>query len=205
MHWLDPDYLPATKGIVKQFLLNPHGDADGFILMDGTEVHFPPHMSNEMRAAVAPGDEVTIRGAKPRYAEMIAAVAVDTAGGRRIDDKGPPDDDDEDHHGKDHRKPKHEQMQIEGVVVRALHGPKGEVRGALLEDGTTLRFPKDRADGVATLITPEASLAVRGKGLKTEIGIVIDAKEMGTSSDDLKPLKHNPKHGKHDHNHNHGK
>jgi hypothetical protein len=42
MHWLDPNYLPVTKGTVHQFLLNPHGDADGMILTDGTEIHFPP-------------------------------------------------------------------------------------------------------------------------------------------------------------------
>ena len=51
MHWLDPDYLPEISGTFERFLLNPHGDADGMILADGTEVHFPPHMSPELRAA----------------------------------------------------------------------------------------------------------------------------------------------------------
>ena len=42
MHWLDPDHLPEISGTFERFLLNPHGDADGMILSDGTEVHFPP-------------------------------------------------------------------------------------------------------------------------------------------------------------------
>jgi hypothetical protein len=40
MHWLDPDYLPEISGIFERFLINPHGDADGMILADGSEVHF---------------------------------------------------------------------------------------------------------------------------------------------------------------------
>ena len=44
MHWLDPDYLPELNATIDRFLPNPHGGADGMILTDGTEVHFPPHM-----------------------------------------------------------------------------------------------------------------------------------------------------------------
>ena len=55
MHWLDPDYLPEISGTFERFLLNLHGDADGMILADGTEVHFPPHMSAELCAAIRPG------------------------------------------------------------------------------------------------------------------------------------------------------
>ena len=45
MYWIDPAYLPETKGVVDRFLINSHGDADGLLLKDGKEVHFPPHMS----------------------------------------------------------------------------------------------------------------------------------------------------------------
>ena len=45
MHWIDPACLPETKGVVDRFLINPHGAADGLLLKDGKEVHFPPHMS----------------------------------------------------------------------------------------------------------------------------------------------------------------
>ena len=52
MHWLDPDFLPEVSGTFDRFLLNSHGDADGMLLIDGTEVHFPPHISAELRAAI---------------------------------------------------------------------------------------------------------------------------------------------------------
>jgi len=187
MHWLDPDYLPATKGQVKQLLINAHGEADGFILSDGTEVHFPPHMGAEIEARVVLGDEISVRGAKPRGADLIAAVAIDIAGGHRIDDKGPPDDEKDQEEG--HAKPKGELMEHEGVVVRTLHGPKGEVRAALFEDGITVRFPKHEADRILDLIVPGAVLAVRGRGLRIAAGTVIDAREAGSSLQDLQHLK----------------
>jgi hypothetical protein len=84
------------------------------------------------------------------------------------------------------------------VVQRALHGPKGEVRGALLEDGRMIRFPAREAEGLAELLSPGARLAVRGEGLATEVGTVIEAREIGASDDSLRPFKpKKPKHDKH--------
>jgi len=48
MHWLDPDYLPETAGKAAQFLINPHGEIDGLLLDDGTEIHTPPHLSDKI-------------------------------------------------------------------------------------------------------------------------------------------------------------
>jgi len=41
--------------------------ADGLLLKDGKEVHFPPHMSKAVLAAVKPGDHVKVRGVRPRF------------------------------------------------------------------------------------------------------------------------------------------
>ena len=200
MHWLDPNYLPVTKGTVHQFLLNPHGDADGMILTDGTEVHFPPHMAKEIVAAIHPGQTVTVHGVKPRDANVIAAVSVESAAGKRFVDNGPPHDDEE--HGKKEHKAelKHEPMHAEGVVKQALHGPKGETRGALLVDGSIIRFPPHEAKGLSSLLKAGAHIAVKGEGLKTKIGTVIDAREIGGSKDKLHRLEgKKPKHEKKEH------
>ena len=45
MHWIDPDHLPEVGGTVELFLMNKHGEADGFLMTDGREVHVPPHLS----------------------------------------------------------------------------------------------------------------------------------------------------------------
>ncbi|HLH96562.1 MAG TPA: hypothetical protein VKW08_15730 [Xanthobacteraceae bacterium] len=190
MHWLDPSYLPEICGTFARFLINPHGDADGMLLADGTQIHFPPHLSAEVRAAIPLGQTPTvrIRGVRTRGSDLIAAVAIETDGGRRVIDNGPPQE--HDHNGHAHDKPlRRVPMQAEGRVRRALHGPRGEVRGALLEDGTIVCWPPHESESLAHLIRPSERLAARGEGLTTELGTVIQAREVGSSLQELRPLK----------------
>jgi hypothetical protein len=190
MHWLDPDHLPEISGTFERFLLNPHGDADGMILSDGTEVHFPPHMSAELCATIRPGErpEVRIRGVRSRNGSLIAAIAIETMDGKRIVDNGPPKKHAEkERPSKDGPKPKHEKMQAEGRIRHVLHGPKGEARGALLEDGTIIRIPPHEAERIVV----GARLAVRGDGLTNSIGTVIEAHEIGASEETLRRVEGN--------------
>jgi hypothetical protein len=206
MHWIDPTHLPETKGTVDRFLLNPHGDADGLLMTDGTEVHSPPHLSKQVVAAFKHGAEVKIRGVRPRGADMVAAVALETAGGTRIVDQGPPKKEGHDQKasgdhkagpkpGADAPKP----MDVEGVVRRVLHGPKGEARGALLEDGRILRIPPHAAASLPDLFTPGHKLAARGEGLTNVLGTVVAAREIGASLTTLRPVepKKPDEHGEH--------
>ncbi len=200
MHWLDPDYLPEHSGTFERFLLNPHGETDGMILSDGTEVHFPPHLSAELLTTVRPGTmpKVKIRGVRPRGSQLIAAVAIDTEG-KRILDHGP----DKRREGKKKDKhgsaPKRAPMRAEGIVRCVLHGPKGEARGVLLEDGTSIRFAPHEAEHIARLLSKGKKLASSGEGFESTLGTVIEAREIGASADDLHPIEHKkPKHDNHD-------
>ena len=209
MHWIDPDHLPRTEGTVDRFLINPHGEIDGILLADGLEVHVPPHLSGEIRAAVQPGAAIAVRGVRPRQAGMIAAVAIEAGPGQRIVDNGPPGKDGErGGEGRDDGA-RRVSMEAEGVVQRSLRGPKGEVRGALLEDGRIVRVPPHEAREHEALLRPGARLAARGPGLTADGATVIDAKELGASMAGLtrvkpkgdgkppKPHKHDAKHPRH--------
>lgn len=92
MHWIDPACLPETKGTVGRFLINPHGDADGLLLKDGKEVHFPPHLSAAGLTVLKPGDHVKVRGVRPRGVDMVAAVSIQAGDAPAIVDNGPPKD-----------------------------------------------------------------------------------------------------------------
>ena len=122
MHWIDPHSLPETRGTVTRFLLNPHGELDGLVLgsRQPRQVHFPPHLSRQIARHVAVGDEIRVRGVKPRSADMIAAVSVTTKTGKVILDEGPH------HDGEKHQRPEVERrpMQASGEVVLPLLGPK---------------------------------------------------------------------------------
>src|SRR5437899_1118294 len=58
----DPQQLPTYRGQTQQFTLSPRGDIDGLILVDGTEVKTPPHLSTELAYSVKSGDAVTVHG-----------------------------------------------------------------------------------------------------------------------------------------------
>ena len=190
MHWINPDCLPEIEGRFERFLLNPHGEADGMILAGGVEVHFPPHLAGALRAALEEdaAGPLRIRGVRPRRGDVFAAVAFETAKGARIIDNGPPKKDERekgDKRGREKRAP----MAIDGVVRRPLHGPKGEARGALLEDGRIVRFAPDEAPRLKALLTPGARLSARGEGLATALGTVVEAWEIGPSAAALQPVK----------------
>jgi hypothetical protein len=103
-------------------------------------------------------------------------------------------------------------MEAQGVVRQALHGPKGEVRGLLLEDGRAGRFPPHAAKAVAALLVPGSPVLLRGDGFATAHGTVIVVREIGASAGDLRKLdaekphpkkKHGDRPGKHHKPHHH--
>jgi hypothetical protein len=173
MHWIDPDCLPETRGTVTHFLLNPHGELDGFVLGQSRQVHFPPHLSKQIARRIAIGDAVTVRGIKPRGVDMIAAVAVTTKDGRAIIDEGP------DHDAKHrHAEVVQRAMEASGAVRLSLFGPKGELRGALLDDGTSLRMPPHAAQALSDYLAPGAHVHAWGYGVKNRNGRCIEVDEI---------------------------
>jgi hypothetical protein len=127
---------PETRGIVKQYTLTPRGDVDGLILNDGTEVTLPPHLTSQIVFAVRPGDVVTIRGLKARALPLIDAASVTNfATGASVVDNGPPG-------GPDRFA---SEQTISGKIAAQLHGKRGEINGAVLDNGTIVRLPPPEA------------------------------------------------------------
>ncbi len=49
-------------GTIKKLIYNHHDDVDGWQLHDGTLVHFPPHIGEQLSEWIGEGDEVTLEG-----------------------------------------------------------------------------------------------------------------------------------------------
>ncbi|MFP3514564.1 hypothetical protein SB775_34275, partial [Peribacillus sp. SIMBA_075] len=75
-----------------------------------------PHLSRQITRHVRIGDQVRVRGVKPRGADVIAAVSFVTKSGRIILDNGPHED------GGKHQKPDvvHSAMEACGQVALSL-------------------------------------------------------------------------------------
>ena len=148
-------------------------------------------------------------GFGPRGFQMIAAVAIDTPKGRILDD-GPGAREDD----AAFEKAKHGPMRAQGIVKRSIHGPKGEARGAVLEDGRVIRLPPHEAERFSELLTQGAKIVVAGEGATTSFGTAVEVREIGACAETMKAVgpkkpkhcpdhkepkhhgkKHGPKHG----------
>ena len=182
----DPSQLPAIQGKVAEYSLTPRGDVDGLILDDGTEVHLPPHLGTQLVYAVKPGDAVTIRGLKARAIPMVQAMSIkNDATGNAVTDTGaggPPG-------------PGGAQQALSdtGRIKAQLHGPRGDMNGALLESGTIIRMPPPEAQRLAAMLTVGAPLSVQGNGIEGPLGEVIEARAIGPDAAHLVQLAMPPR------------
>ena len=69
-------------------------------------------------------------------------------------------------------------MEAMGEVKLSLYGPKGELRGALLTDGTSIRMPAHAAQALASYLAPGAHIQVWGHGVKNRYGKTIDTNDI---------------------------
>lgn len=167
----DPSQLPETRGTVKQYSLTPRGDVDGLILQDGTQVQFPPHLGVQVVFAIKPNDTIAVRGLKARSVPMIDAMEIrNEVSGATIIDNGPP------------VRPDARIMTIGGRVAQPLYGKRGEINGALLEDGTIIRLPPHVAEQRADLLSKGNFLTLSGVATQTPFGKVVDVTSFGSNS-----------------------
>ncbi len=177
--------------------MTPRGDIDGLILADGTEVKTPPHLSTEMAYAIRLGDTVVVHGLRAAALPLIQAVSVtDEATGRTVIDRGPP--------GPGRRPPPPPAREIglngppagssevQGRVRMELHGPRGEVNGALLDDGTMLRLPPAEADRFAGLLQPGQAIVAEGRLRASALGRVVEVRELGPTRTELSLIDGGP-------------
>ncbi|MGY3441342.1 hypothetical protein ACVW17_001343 [Bradyrhizobium sp. USDA 4473] len=175
----DSSQLPESRGRVKHYTLTPRGDVDGLILADGTEVKLPPHLSAQIVYTIRPGDEVSIRGLRARAIPLVDATSVsNVATGRTVTDEGPT-------RGADNGGA---QQAFSGRIVAALHGKRGEVNGAMLDDSTQLRMPPPEAERFADWLQPGQMVSVRGETLDTALGRVVDVQAIGASPGQMTEL-----------------
>ena len=175
----DSSQLPETRGTVKQYTLAPRGDVDGVILTDGTEVKLPPNLSAQTVFAIHPGDEVSVRGLRARALPLVDAASItNVATGKRVVDNGPAD-----------RGDVTGAQVVSGRIAAQLHGKRGEVNGALLDDGTTLRLPPSEAERMQDWLRQGQAISARGDVLDTALGKVVDVRAIGASPEQMTELR----------------
>jgi len=166
---------PIVQGVVTRYLMNPRGEVDGLLLNDGTQVKFPPHLSAELTAAVKPGQIVSVQGFRENQVGVKAFV-ISTGKASVVEHEPtslpiPPMIADS----------QLIQISASGQVQQLLYGPRGDVNGVLLSDGSIVRFPPEAAYQLGGLLQVGQALSATGYGTQNQFGTALEATSIGAS------------------------
>nr|WP_145545954.1 hypothetical protein [Variovorax boronicumulans] len=180
---------PTTTGRLRQWLVNPNGEVDGFLLADGTQVALAPHLSAELLKTLQPGDSVQVSGWPTQGLPVLRATRI-TAGGRSLADAPP---------APAARAPRERgalaAMNASGRVARVLYSGRGEANGVLLDGGSIVRFPPHVGAVLMPWLQPGMSLSARGWGSRSAQGAALEATAMGPTADSMQELFAGPARG----------
>jgi hypothetical protein len=176
------------QGTVRAFTMTPVGDLEGMVLTDGNEIHVPPHLSAQLAAAVHPGETVRVLGWRTNVPNFVVATGLTGQRGQSVVDQGPPPP------GMrppppppGQPAPGAQQSTIRGRIQQTLHGPAGDANGALLEDGTILKFGPPVAWQVSNTLQPGQSITAHGWTISNGYGRVMDVQSVGSDTAQAAP------------------
>ena len=176
----------TLTGRVARWLVNPNGDVDGLLLDDGTQVSFAPHLSASLLDAVKAKDAVEITGRRGENAKVVRASTIkSTRSGRSVataardPEAAPPP-------------PRPvgalAAMNASGRIDTLLYTGRGDVNGALLQDGTVVRFPPHAMAQMSDALKPGAVLYARGYGTRSAQGSALEATAIGSTAENAREV-----------------
>jgi hypothetical protein len=153
----DPQSSTVT-GVIERFTTAPRGEVDGAVLSDGTLVHWPPRIGDQMSETVSQGDRIQVVGgmetgpAGDHHFEAQSVTNIRTNAVVNVADIGPPAPPPRGRGpraavGRDNGAMK----TVRGTIDRFTTAPRGEVDGAVLSDGSVIHWPPHLENRFAAL------------------------------------------------------
>jgi hypothetical protein len=180
----DAARVTSVRGTVSQYKMNPDGLVDGLLLSDNTIVRFPPHMSQQLIQTVKPQDLVRVDGFF-EFRGIIHAVTITNANSQQSVVDVPPS-------------PQNppvapnpfamQPMSVSGIIKALTHAPRGEIDGAVLDNGAIVHFPPPVGMQYASLFRVGAPLAASGNGTTNAYGRSLEATAIGPSSSQMQTV-----------------
>jgi hypothetical protein len=158
--------VTSMNGKIVKETKNPHGDIDGWILEDGTAVHFPPHVYRSFQDQIKPGDSIAVQVTPrtDRDGRQIKEVVTVQKGDRTFTVE-PPRRDRSEH-------VKEEAMKRSGTVTGFHENPHGDVDGIFLDDDTEVKFPPHMGDKIQNAVAIGDTIIAQGNRHVTPKGDV---------------------------------
>lgn len=178
--------VETIQGMVSQYLMNPNGEVDGLLLTDGTQVHFPPHMSADLTQTVGPAGTISAQGVHENAVHFRAFTIFNTATGQSVNEARPPQ------FGRplppELRGVELKPLQAEGKIKVVLVAPRGETDGVVLDNGTIIRVPPYIGAQYSVWLQVGQSIVVHGYGTENPLGRSLQATAIGLSGQPLTPI-----------------
>ncbi|KQP35541.1 hypothetical protein [Pseudorhodoferax sp. Leaf274] len=176
--------MPTVTGRLQQWLVNPNGEVDGFLLADGTQVAFAPHLSAELLQTASLGDTVQVGGWRTPGLPVLRANSVTaTASGRSVVDTPPVPG------ARGPRDPGAlTAMSASGRVTRVLYTDRGDANGVLLDGGSIVRFPPHLGTMLLPGLQVGATVHARGWGSRSAQGSALEATAIGPTAQAMQEL-----------------
>lgn len=179
------DHPPVADGIVDRYLLHPRGDVNGLLLRDGSQMHITLRAAEELTKHIQPGDHVRVHGRRVSDSPLIKPdVIINVTDGKsftvpyRLDLPMPPAE----------ARPTVNEMKARGTILVLLYDPlRGVVNGAVLSDGTQVRFPPDVGEHFHASLKQDMDVEVEGYGTATSYGSALEVTAIARKG---QPLTH---------------
>jgi hypothetical protein len=117
--------------------MNPDGVVDGLLLSDNTIVRFPPHMSQQIVQAVKPQESVRVEGFF-EFRGMIHATTITNANSQQLVADTPPSPQNPPTAPNPYAR---QPMSVSAIIKALIYAPRGEIDGAVLDNGTIVHVP----------------------------------------------------------------
>jgi hypothetical protein len=177
---------PVVQGTVSRYLMNPNGEVDGLLLADGTQVKFPPHMSDDLVATIKPAQAVSVQGFREAATSVKAFVISNgSASVTEHEPRRPPAP-------PGARAGALAALSAQGTVQQLLYGPRGDVNGMVLSDGSIVRFPPHVAYQIGNLLQVGQAISATGYGVQNQYGKALEATAIGAQGQALQTLYGRP-------------
>jgi hypothetical protein len=174
----------SIRGTVSQYLMNPDGLVDGLLLSDNTIVRFPPHMSQQLVQAVKPQDSVRVDGFF-EFQGMIHATTITNANSQQSVVDTPPSPQNPPPVPNPYAR---QPMSVSGIIKALTYAPRGEIDGAVLDNGTIVHVPPPVGMQYASLFGVGAPLVASGYGTTNAYGRSMEATAIGPSASQMQTV-----------------
>jgi len=174
----------SVRGTVSQYIMNPDGLVDGILLSEGTIVRTPPHVSQQLVKSVKPQDIVSVDGFMEYPGTIRATAITNPAGQKSVLDVPPSPGNLPPETGPEARQP----INANGAIKVLMRAPRGEIDGAVLDNGAIVHFPPPVGTQYANLFLVGAPIAAAGYGTVNTYGRSLEATSIGPSADHLQAV-----------------